>query len=404
VYSGLEKGKRRTRKPVASAEAPKPKQESIAHEILKQYLSETYRKSGLGKWFHGETATKEPGWDRYNTAGKRIGKCGDAEEGEAYAACLSKQKAKKLGKKGISSFVKRKRAAQKKSGMAKKGEGDAGGGDAPVRVSTGIDKVKEQKMYESVSVEEMKKGIEDLIKEIKKHEALANSAKKAGDMSGYKKHRGHIAEFSSDIKTIQDMIKRAMRNRAQPITEEDEDSTDGKALNKPFRTPGGPKKFGVYVRNDNGNIVLVRFGDPNMSIKRDNPDRLKAFRSRHSCDDDVGPKWKARYWSCQMWRSDKSVNDILGEASENEPTNPELWSKIQDLVAGRSSSMEHGGETIKGPNDGKGFDVHPSAYSNAWAAKLYKSLGGGWRAVTKEETESLARTIVRNAMFKRANP
>ena len=125
--------------------------------------------------------------------------------------------------------------------------------------------------------------------------------------------------------------------------------------------------------------MKVRFGDPNMSIKRDNPDRLKAFRSRHSCDDDVGPKWKARYWSCQMWRSDKSVNDILGEASENEPTNPELWEKVQDLVAGRSSSMEHNGETITGPNDGKGFDVHPSAYSNAWASKLYKRLGGGWR-------------------------
>ena len=27
----------------------------------------------------------------------------------------------------------------------------------------------------------------------------------------------------------------------------------------------------------------------------------------------------------------------------------------------------------------KKFDVYPSAYANAWAAKKYKELGGGWR-------------------------
>ena len=85
----------------------------------------------------------------------------------------------------------------------------------------------------------------------------------------------------------------------------------GKApLNKPFRLPSGSKKkFGVYVKNDKGNIVMVKFGDPNMSIKRDNPNRRKAFRSRHSCDDNPGPKWKARYWSCRMWEAKKSVTD-----------------------------------------------------------------------------------------------
>ena len=27
----------------------------------------------------------------------------------------------------------------------------------------------------------------------------------------------------------------------------------------------------------------------------------------------------------------------------------------------------------------KKFDVHPSAYSNAWASREYKKRGGGWR-------------------------
>jgi len=71
-------------------------------------------------------------------------------------------------------------------------------------------------------------------------------------------------------------------------------------LNKPFRTPGGPKKFAVYTKNESGNVVIVRFGDPNMTIKKNIPERRKSFRARHNCDN-PGPKWKARYWSCRMW-------------------------------------------------------------------------------------------------------
>lgn len=71
-------------------------------------------------------------------------------------------------------------------------------------------------------------------------------------------------------------------------------------LNKPFRTPDGPKKMSVYVKNEKGNVVKVNFGDPNMEIKRDNPARRKSFRARHKCDT-PGPKWKARYWSCKNW-------------------------------------------------------------------------------------------------------
>lgn len=71
-------------------------------------------------------------------------------------------------------------------------------------------------------------------------------------------------------------------------------------LNKPFRTPDGPKKFSVYVKNDKGNVVKVNFGDPNMKIKKNIPERRKSFRARHNCDN-PGPKYKARYWSCKAW-------------------------------------------------------------------------------------------------------
>ena len=71
-------------------------------------------------------------------------------------------------------------------------------------------------------------------------------------------------------------------------------------LGKPFRTPDGPKKRSVYVKNDKGNVVKVNFGDPNMKIKKNDPGRRKNFRARHNCDN-PGPRWKARYWSCKAW-------------------------------------------------------------------------------------------------------
>jgi hypothetical protein len=98
----------------------------------------------------------------------------------------------------------------------------------------------------------------------------------------------------------------------------EEEPKGNKKLNKPFRTPSGPKKFSVYVKNDKGNIVKVNFGDPNMSIKRDDPERRKSFRARHNCDN-PGPKWKARYWSCKFW-STPSVTKLLAENIMDEVT------------------------------------------------------------------------------------
>lgn len=78
-------------------------------------------------------------------------------------------------------------------------------------------------------------------------------------------------------------------------------------LNKPVRASGGKKKFTVYVKNDKGNIVKLGFGDPNLEIKRDDPDRRKAYRARHGCDN-PGPKWKANWWSCNWsWSASKKV-------------------------------------------------------------------------------------------------
>lgn len=99
-----------------------------------------------------------------------------------------------------------------------------------------------------------------------------------------------------------------------------------KTLNKPFRTPNGPKKFSVYVKNEKGNVVKVNFGDPNMEIKRDDPARRKSYRARHHCDSKPGPKWKANYWSCRQWRAAAPVEGSVAMESE---ANKGLWYNIQ---------------------------------------------------------------------------
>jgi hypothetical protein len=69
-------------------------------------------------------------------------------------------------------------------------------------------------------------------------------------------------------------------------------------LGKPMR--GDVKKFKVYVKKPNGNVVKVNFGDPNMRIKKYIPARRRSFRARHNCAN-PGPRTKARYWSCRAW-------------------------------------------------------------------------------------------------------
>jgi len=75
-------------------------------------------------------------------------------------------------------------------------------------------------------------------------------------------------------------------------------------LGKPMQ--GDVKKFKVYVKNPQGNVVKVNFGQGGnakggtMKIRKNNPDARKAFRARHNCDS-PGPRHKARYWSCRKW-------------------------------------------------------------------------------------------------------
>lgn len=103
-----------------------------------KFLTEAYR-GGLRAWFgKGPVGSSSGGgWDRYDSSGKKAGKCGDAKKGSSYSACLGKKYAGRLrakgGKKAIANWVKRKKSAQRAAGRGEKGSGSKG--QSPVRVS-----------------------------------------------------------------------------------------------------------------------------------------------------------------------------------------------------------------------------------------------------------------------------
>lgn len=93
-------------------------------------------------------------------------------------------------------------------------------------------------------------------------------------------------EMEQDSSSFEELLEAEYQGREVP-------------LNKPM--PGDVKKSKVYVKDPKtGNVKKVNFGDPNMRIKKSNPERRRSFRARHNCDN-PGPKTKARYWSCRAW-------------------------------------------------------------------------------------------------------
>ena len=241
----------------------------MIHEDLRAWFGKG-KKGGVGGG----------GWDRYNASGDRVGKCGDAKEGDPYSACLSKEKAAKLGKAGRAAFVKRKRAAQKKGGDAKKG-GERSKGQKPIKVKTEV------------------------------NENFADG-KKPG-RKGLSKRFG----ISQKMSVAQ--------------------------LEKIANSSSGEKK---KMAQWNLNMKRGRMKKENLD-----PDTFK----------DTG---KAAPYGSGYQELEERLNLFL---EKNVPTDPDKWSYYKSQAKNK-------------------FDVYPSAYANAWAAKKYKAAGGRWRVAETKIT------------------
>ena len=69
-------------------------------------------------------------------------------------------------------------------------------------------------------------------------------------------------------------------------------------INTPRR--GGPKKFEVLAVEGN-EVRKINFGDPNMTIKKNNPARKKSYCDRSGGIKGKSSKMSANYWSRKAW-------------------------------------------------------------------------------------------------------
>jgi hypothetical protein len=149
------------------------------------------------------------------------------------------------------------------------------------------------------------------------YEGFASDAqRRAAFASGYKakgkkgKKKESIEEYDvenyQDVKEFIEFMKEYQKDiyALNPTVNEAEYQGRDVKLGKIMQ--GDVKKFKVYVKNPKGNVVKVNFGhkgkggEKTMRIKKSDPARRKAFRSRHNCDN-PGPRHKARYWACRTW-------------------------------------------------------------------------------------------------------
>ena len=82
------------------------------YQKYENQINEAYRGGLRARFGKGSVgSTSGGGWDRYDSTGKKAGKCGDAKKGSSYSACLGKKYAARLrakgGKKAIANWVKR---------------------------------------------------------------------------------------------------------------------------------------------------------------------------------------------------------------------------------------------------------------------------------------------------------
>lgn len=375
-------------------------------KLLKSTIEEDLR-----KWFGGG---KKGGWDRYNTKGEKVGKCGDGEDGDAYAACLSNEKAAKLGPDGRASFVKRKRAAQKKAGDTKKG-GEQSKGQKPTLVKTKANEMKinlvEKQLKgldgipSNVSLEKISKAdklriikepgniidffVPDWAKSRYKFWQVIGTGKIKKNMSGkfYLEGRGPN-KSSPTFETVDDLIDGVDWKSVEQIRRFNEGITEAKFKSPDYIISTTPASKISPIRLAHADVAIgLKMADilknytlgvrhyklvhaNGMVALKLTPEGKTAVRVRTTDD----PKY--------LQLIQKTVNDVVKDYAskikenvkpqlqveqkmelfleKNVPTDPEKWSYATSQAK-------------------KKFDVYPSAYANGWAAKKYKELGGGWK-------------------------
>jgi hypothetical protein len=340
----------------------------------------------LRKWFGkgGEGGVGGGGWDRYNTKGERIGKCA-REPGEPKPKCLSKEKAAKMSKDEIASAVKRKRREDPVADRS-------GKGGKPIMSSNKIDEQSAQEYQKfdrrvtsamAAKTPELKVKLLKLAgqshpsSQVKTAEQFMEACWKGYKQIGMKKKGKRMVPNCVPEETeIDEMIA-----LATPIV---------KGVSAVSRIGQGVSKVAKSVKSDAQDIKDVVKSDARVvksGIKKIASKIKDATKSEPETTNDTekkplgSKKVKEPEWKRGLKQAGETAKSAVrtttgGFASmyepreeyimeKNVPTNPSLWSKAKAQARAK-------------------FDVYPSAYANGWAAKWYKSKGGGWKKSAKE--------------------
>ena len=172
-------------------------------------------------------------------------------------------------------------------------------------------------------------------------------------MITYKEFRKSICEY--DDRTDQyvgDEIKRRKLAKVVVNATDDRRMITGKSnFTMPHHT--GSSTIHVYLKKMSPSVVKYNYDLRFDSIKEAHSAAQQAAiaidmkkKGKKPKNEAQGPCWDGYEMQGMKKKGDKMV--------------PTLWSKAKSLAKSK-------------------FDVYPSAYANGWAAKWYKSKGGGWK-------------------------
>ncbi len=276
----------------------------------------------LRKWF--DPKHPEGGWKRINSKGEVVGPCA-REPGEPKPKCMSNEKRAMLSKRKRASAVRTKRKHD--PNPEREGKPIMVSNFGKGKISEGSKPINEKN---EPTNKELWSKIQSLVSgKVSSIEYNGKTIEGPNNGKGFKVHpsaysngwaSGKYKELGGDWKSVKEqrmifsdfvdkdeiLLETASDRGIMELIAENE--CEGRQSGKPWRTPGEKKKFAVCVDGK-----IVRFGDPGLSIKRDQPGRLKNFRARHGCDKGGIARDTPKYWSCQMWRKDKSVTDLTKE-------------------------------------------------------------------------------------------
>jgi len=282
----------------------------------------------LRKWFGtgGEGGVGGGGWDRYNTKGERVGKCA-REPGEAKPKCLSKEKAAKMSKDEIAAAVRRKREADPVADRP-------GKGGKPKMVSNKIEEQSDETRYCPMCRKRERRM------DCSYGPAMWDAVTIGGVTESKKPEPDHEHSMArSELSTIERAVKR-LRSKMKG-----EGNIEAWVQSKITKAADYIDAAADYLDSGEHNV-------------------------QGSMDEAKDPCWTGYKQVGMKKKNGKEVPNCVPEETnleeENKPTNPSLWAKWKAKAKAK-------------------FDVYPSAYANGWAAKGYKSEGGGWKSV-KEET------------------